>query len=131
MSAFHDLLSAVRGSLADYRRLLSLKDDLKTLPDNPSTREYSRILKEIELTHREALMATQVEKLTSEFVPEGSDTAGKLEPGPGRPYPQSHRYDQLSSKQWMNETGRPSWNGLSLGGHWDRKVKQEKKKWFL
>jgi hypothetical protein len=131
MSAFHDLLSAVRGSLADYRRLSSLKDDVKTLPDNPSTREYSRILKEIERIHHEVLKTTQVEKLTSEFVPEESDTAGKLEPGPDRPYPQSQRFDQISSKQGKNDIERPSWNGLSLGGQWGRKVKKEKKKWFL
>jgi hypothetical protein len=132
MTTLHDLLQAVRGSLADYRRLLSSKDDLKTLPDNLSTREYTRILKEIELNHLKALKATQVETLTSEFIPESTVTAEQLEQSPNCPYPQSHRYDQISSKQGKDDNGRPSWNGFSLSGNsFQRGVKKKKRSWFF
>jgi hypothetical protein len=46
---------------------------VKKTPDSVSTREYTRILKELELAHNEALKAYHIDQLESEFIRTSTD----------------------------------------------------------
>jgi hypothetical protein len=125
MSTFHDFLSTLSGSLADVRRLSVLREKVKKMPDSISTREYTRILKDLEHAHNEALKASQIGNLESMFVRTSTDPIDEVKKAPhpkdvANPY-ESPSHGKLSVEQGMNAEGRPTWGGYSLGGEWGRR----------
>jgi hypothetical protein len=130
MSTFHDFLSTVSGSLADARRLSVLKEKVKKMPDSISTREYTRILKDLEHAHNEALKASQIGNLESMFVRTSTDPIDQVKQAsdPERDLANPYEYPshgKLSVEQGQNAEGRPTWGNYSLGGCWGRKKKRK------
>jgi hypothetical protein len=130
MPTLHEFLSTVSGSFADVRRLSKLQGAVKKTPDSVSTREYTRILKELELAHNEALKAYHIDQLESEFIRTSTDPIDQVKQAsdPERDLANPYEYPshgKLSIEQGQNAEGRPTWGNYSLGGCWGRKKKRK------